>query len=48
MDWAREQDLERVHVDFETANRPAKRFWLQHFRPCLASVRRKVNADARV
>jgi GNAT superfamily N-acetyltransferase len=47
LEWAREQGLERVHVDFETANRLGKRFWLEHFRPCLTSVRRSVNADAR-
>lgn len=45
--WACDQGLARLHVDFETANRLGKRFWLHRFTPYLTSVRRKINADAR-
>jgi GNAT superfamily N-acetyltransferase len=40
VDWARSAGFERLAVDFETANLPARRFWLRHFRPvCLTFER---------
>jgi len=45
LEWCRERNLARVHVDFESANPYANGFWLKYFRPILHSVRRRVNQD---
>lgn len=37
--------IDRVHVDFETANPFANRFWPKHFDPMLLSVRRPINRN---
>jgi len=37
--------IECIHVDFETANLYAGRFWPKHFHPMLLSVRRPINKD---
>jgi GNAT superfamily N-acetyltransferase len=38
--WARSEGYERLAVDFETANLPARRFWLRSFEPvCLTFER---------
>jgi GrpB-like predicted nucleotidyltransferase (UPF0157 family) len=36
-----------LHVDFESANPSASRFWPRHFTPALASLKRSIFADAR-
>jgi GNAT superfamily N-acetyltransferase len=38
--------VELIHVDFETANPFANRFWRKYFTPMISSVRRSVNKDA--
>ena len=45
VEWSQKRDLDRIHVDFESANLLANRFWLKHFTPVLYSVKRKVNQD---
>jgi GNAT superfamily N-acetyltransferase len=37
--------VERIHVDFETANPFANRFWRKYFDPMLLSVKRGINRD---
>ncbi len=37
--------IDRVHVDFETANPFANRFWPKRFDPMLLSVRRPINRN---
>jgi len=44
--WCAEQGLERVHVDYESANLFARAFWPRYFTPYLYSVKRRVNQDA--
>lgn len=44
--WCAEQGLERVHVDFESANLFARAFWPRYFTPYLYSVKRRINQDA--
>ncbi len=44
-DCCAREGIERIHVDFETANPYANRFWRKHFDPVLLSVRRGVNRD---
>jgi len=46
VEWAEENGYERVAVDFEPANAPAKRFWLRHFRPICYTVMRRVDAGS--
>ncbi len=38
--------IKYVHVDFETANLLANKFWRKYFDPVLLSMRRSVNKDA--
>lgn len=38
LQWARASGYERCHVDFETANRVAARFWLKRFQPVAYSL----------
>ena len=45
IEWCRGRNLERVAVDFESANPYASGFWPKHFRPILHSVRRRANQD---
>lgn len=46
-EWCRQRNLERVHVDFESANPYASGFWPKHFRPILHTVRRSLSQDVR-
>jgi len=39
-------DINRVHVDWESANPFANKFWRKHFKPMTLSVRRTINKDA--
>lgn len=41
------QGITRLHVDFETANPCALRFWPRYFQRAILSLRRTVNRDAR-
>lgn len=41
-----EQNIQYLHVCFETANPFANRFWRKYFSPVVLSVRRTVNKDA--
>jgi len=43
--WCREQRIDHVHVDYESANLYASGFWPKHFTPTMYSVRRRVNPD---
>lgn len=44
-DFCRSNGLEGIHVDFETANLFANKFWRKYFKPMLLSVRRTINKD---
>jgi GNAT superfamily N-acetyltransferase len=44
-DCCRENNVSYVHVDFETANLFANKFWKKYFEPMLLSMRRTVNKD---
>ncbi|MHA2249962.1 MAG: GNAT family N-acetyltransferase [Candidatus Kariarchaeaceae archaeon] len=43
--WCKKEEYKRIHVDFESANLHARRFWLKYFVPVLHSVKRRVNQD---
>jgi GNAT superfamily N-acetyltransferase len=43
--WCRENDVDCIHVDFESANLYANKFWPKYFNPVLYSVKRRVNQD---
>jgi len=45
VEWCREQRIDRIHVDYESANSYASGFWPKHFTPAMYSVRRRVNPD---
>jgi GNAT superfamily N-acetyltransferase len=45
-EWAQQEGLPRIHVDFESANPCAYRFWPLYFTPTLLSLKRSINADA--
>ena len=45
LEWCREQRIDHVHVDYESANLYASGFWPKHFTPTMYSVRRSVNPD---
>jgi len=44
-EWCREQRIDHIHVDYESANLYASGFWPKHFTPTMYSVRRRVNPD---
>lgn len=44
-DYCRSNHIPYLHVDFETANLFANRFWRRYFDPMLLSMRRTVNKD---
>lgn len=44
-DYCRSNGISRLHVDFETANPYANRFWRKDFNPMLLSVRRTINKN---
>jgi len=43
--WCREQRIDHIHVDYESANLYASGFWPKHFTPTMYSVRRRINPD---
>ena len=45
IEWSREIGIERIHLDYESANLLASRFWPKYFTPLLYSVKRNVNPD---
>lgn len=44
-DCCRDSGIGSVHVDYETANLFANKFWKKYFTPMLLSVRRPINRD---
>lgn len=44
-DNCKENNIQTIHVDFETANLYANKFWRKYFKPMLLSVRRTINKD---
>lgn len=44
-DYCDNNGIRRIHVDFETANLFANRFWRKYFSPMLLSVRRTINKN---
>jgi len=45
LEWCREQRIDHIHVDYESANLYASGFWSKYFTPTMYSVRRRVNPD---
>jgi GNAT superfamily N-acetyltransferase len=45
LEWARSAGYCRCAVDFESANLPGSRFWLQHFQPVTYSLTRRVSPN---
>lgn len=43
--YCRNNSIDLIHVDFETANPFANRFWRKYFTPMISSVRRTINKD---
>ncbi len=44
--YCRNNSIDLIHVDFETANPFANQFWRKYFTPMISSVRRTINKDA--
>lgn len=44
-DFCNSQGIKSIHVDFETANLFANKFWKKYFNPMLLSVRRTINKN---
>ena len=44
-DYCGEHNIPYIHVDFETANLYANKFWKKYFDPMLISMRRPINRD---
>ena len=44
-DYCNNNGFEGIHVDFETANIFANKFWRKYFNPMLLSVRRTINKN---
>lgn len=44
-DYCKEMNVPYIHVDFETANLYANKFWKKHFTPMLLSMRRTINKN---
>lgn len=44
--YCRDNSIDLIHVDFESANPFANKFWRKYFTPMISSVRRTVNKDA--
>lgn len=45
VEWCREQRIDQIHVDYESANLYASGFWPKNFTPTMYSVKRRVNPD---
>ena len=44
-DSCKKDEVQTIHLDFETANLYANKFWRKHFKPMLLSVRRTINKN---
>jgi len=44
-DFCKSNSIQSIHVDYETANIFANKFWKKYFRPMLLSVRRTINKN---
>lgn len=44
-DYCRQFGIKHIHVDFETANLYANKFWKKYFTPMLLSMRRTINKN---
>jgi N-acetylglutamate synthase-like GNAT family acetyltransferase len=47
-DYCRQGETQHIHVDFETANLYANKFWKKYFTPMLLSMRRTINKNINV
>lgn len=45
LDYCNNNDIKSIHVDFETANLYANKFWKKYSNPMLLSVRRTINKN---
>ena len=45
VDWCRERGIKSIHVDYESANLYATRFWPRYFTPAMYSVKRRIHPD---
>lgn len=45
LDYCNNNGIKGIHVDFETANIFANKFWIKYFNPMLLSVRRTINKN---
>ncbi|MDF2822340.1 MAG: hypothetical protein K0R15_2788 [Clostridiales bacterium] len=45
MDYCKQLETKYIHVDFETANLYANKFWIKYFSPMLLSMRRTINKN---
>lgn len=43
--WCQHQDIDRIHVDFESANLLARPFWLRYFTATMHSTKKTINRD---
>ncbi|MDF2686658.1 MAG: hypothetical protein K0S55_1840, partial [Clostridia bacterium] len=44
-EYCMQNNVPCVHVDFESANLYANRFWKKHFKPVMISLKRTTHAD---
>lgn len=47
-DYCRQNNISTVHVDFETSNPFANKFWRKYFNPMLISMRRTINKNINI
>ncbi len=47
-DYCRQNNISTVHVDFETSNPFANKFWRKYFDPMLISMRRTINKNINI
>ncbi|MHA2032935.1 MAG: GNAT family N-acetyltransferase [Candidatus Kariarchaeaceae archaeon] len=43
--WCKKEELNRIRVEFESANLAARKFWSKYFDPVIFTVKRRVNQD---
>ncbi len=45
IEWANNQGMKRIHVDFEPSNLYGNKFWQKYFSPLIYTVKRRINQD---
>jgi GNAT superfamily N-acetyltransferase len=45
VNYCQNSSIPYIHVNFETANPNASKFWPKYFKPAIRSVRRTINKD---